>query len=71
MTGARTSENMSPGLMRVMERAQRNPDERQFSVAYIIDVGALRRAYGRIRKEAAVGVDGVTKMRYGQDLERT
>ena len=70
MTGARTSENMSPGLMRVMERAQRNPDERQFSLAYLIDVDALRRAYGRIRKEAAVGVDGVTKVRYGQDLER-
>ena len=69
MTGARTSENMSPGLMRVMERAQRNPEERQFSLAYLIDVDALRRAYGGIRKEAAVGVDGVTKERYGQDLE--
>ena len=48
MTGARTSENMSPGLLRVMERARRNPDERQFSLAYLIDVDALRRAYGRI-----------------------
>ena len=70
MAGARTSENMSPGLLRVMERARRNPRERQFSLAYLIDVDALRQAYGRIRKEAAVGVDGVTKERYGQDLER-
>jgi len=27
--------------------------------AYLIDVKALRRDYGRIRKNAAVGVDGV------------
>jgi RNA-directed DNA polymerase len=61
---------MSPGLLRVMERARRNPHERQLSLAYLIDVAALKRAYGRIRKDAAVGVDGVTKERYGQDLER-
>jgi len=69
MTGARTLENMSPGLLRVMERARRDPHERQFSLAHLIDVEALRRAYGRIRKDAAVGVDGVTKEQYGQDLE--
>jgi len=63
-------ENMSPGLLRVMERARRNPRERQLSLAHLIDVGALRRAYGRIRKNAAVGVDGVTKEQYGQDLGR-
>jgi len=38
MKGAMTSENMSPGLLRVMERARRNPHERQFSLAYLIDV---------------------------------
>ena len=70
MTGARTSGSMSPGLLRVMERARRNPQERQFSLAYLIDIAALRRAYSRIRKEAAVGVDEVTKERYGQDLEQ-
>ena len=69
MTGARTPETMSPGLLRVMERARRDPNERQFSLVYLIDVEALRRAYGRIRKDAAVGVDGVTKEQYGQDLE--
>jgi len=69
MTGARTLENMSPELLRVMERARRDPHERQFSLAYLIDVNALRRAYGRIRKKAAVGVDGVTRDQYGQDLE--
>jgi group II intron reverse transcriptase/maturase len=52
-----------------MERARRNPHERQFSLAYLIDGDALRRAYSRIRENAAVGVDGVTKQQYGQDLE--
>ena len=70
MTGAKTHDDMSPGLLRVMERARRNPHERQFSLAYLIDVEALKRAYRRIRKNAAVGVDGVTKEMYGQDLEK-
>ena len=69
MSKAKTLENMSPGLLRVMERAKRNPQERQLSLAYLIDESALERAYHRIRKNAAVGVDGVTKEEYGQKLE--
>jgi group II intron reverse transcriptase/maturase len=34
-----------------------------------MDVPALRRAYDRQRKDAAVGVDGMTKDQYGRDLE--
>jgi group II intron reverse transcriptase/maturase len=60
---------MSPGLLRVMERARRNPHERQFSLAHLIDVDALRRAFDRLRRQSAVGVDGVTKEQYGQNLE--
>ncbi len=70
MSKARTlTKKMSPGLLRVMERARRNPQERQLALAHLIDEEALRRAYGRIRKDAAVGVDGVTKEAYGKDLE--
>lgn len=69
MKGAKTSGSMSPGLLRVMERARRNPNERQFSLAHLIDVEALSRSYNRIRKDAAVGVDGVTKAEYGQNLD--
>lgn len=71
MNKARTLEAMSPGLLRVMERARRNPNERQFALAHLIDVGALRRAYERLRKKSAVGVDGVTKEEYGQELEES
>jgi group II intron reverse transcriptase/maturase len=42
---------------------------RFFSLAHLLDEQALRRAYDRIRKDVAVGVDGITKEQYGQDLE--
>lgn len=68
MGRSRTLVNMSPGLRRVRERARRNPQERQRSLAHLIDVEALGRAFQRIRKKAAVGVDGVTKEEYGRNL---
>jgi len=60
---------MSPELLKVVERAQREPEGRFHSLAHLIDVPALRRAYDRMRKDAAVGVDGMTKEQYGQALE--
>jgi len=59
---------MSPGLVRVAEAAKRNPG-RLLSLAHHIDVAALRRGYKRIRKDAAVGQDGITKEQYGEALE--
>src|SRR5262245_55892276 len=69
MPDASTSETMSAGLLKVVERAKMEPEGRFHSLAHLIDVPALTRAYGRIRKDAAVGVDGVTKEQYGQGLE--
>ena len=60
---------MSPGLLRVAERAQRDSDARFNSLAHLVDEAALGRAFSRIRKDAAVGVDGITKEQYGQQLE--
>src|SRR5688500_13292864 len=61
--------NISPGLLKVAERAKRDPDARFNSLAHLVDEAALKRAFRRIRKDAAVGVDGVTKDQYGQSLE--
>jgi retron-type reverse transcriptase len=61
---------MSPELLKVAERAQREPTGRFHALAHLLDVPALERAYPRLRKEAAVGVDGITQEQYGQDLER-
>ena len=70
MASAQTLGKMSPQLLKVVERAKQEPEGRFHSLAHLIDVPALERAYRRMRKDAAVGVDGVTKEQYGQDLER-
>lgn len=46
---------MSPGLLKVAERAKRDPDARFNSLAHLVDEAALGRAFTRIRKDAAVG----------------
>ena len=69
MSDALTSESMSPGLVRVAERARHEPQAKFHSLAHLIDVDALRRAFRRQRPTAAPGVDGVTKEQYGQELE--
>jgi group II intron reverse transcriptase/maturase len=69
MTATQKAEDMSPGLQKVVERARRDPEAQFHSLAHLIDVDALRRAYGRLRKGAAVGVDGITKEQYGRELE--
>jgi group II intron reverse transcriptase/maturase len=70
MPNALMLETMSPELLTVAERAKREPDGQFHALAHLIDVPALTRAYRRLRKKAAVGVDGLTKEDYGQDLER-
>lgn len=64
-----TGSFMSPGLLKVAERAKQNPDARFNSLAHLVDEAALGRAFHRIRKDAAVGVDGITKEQYGQRRE--
>src|ERR1041385_8661357 len=59
---------MSPELLKVAERAKREPDGQFHSLAHLIDEPALNRAYHRQRKDAAVGVDEVNKEDYGQNL---
>ncbi len=69
MADALTLENMSPELLEVVERAQREPEGRFHSLAHLLDVPALERAFHRLRKDAAVGVDGVTKEEYAKELD--
>lgn len=70
MSDAKTLDRMSPQLQKVATRAQGHPEEAILSLAHCIDVPALERAFHRLREDAAVGVDGVTKEEYGRDLER-
>lgn len=68
MAGAETSEDVSTKLLRVAERAKREPEGKFYSLAHLITEGALERAFHRLRSDAAMGVDGVTKEQYGQAL---
>jgi RNA-directed DNA polymerase len=69
MTDALTSLGMSTGLRKVAERAKREPAARFHSLAHLIDEELLAVAFARLRSDAAVGVDGITKEQYGQDLQ--
>jgi len=69
MTDTLMEGSMSTSLLRVAERARREPEGRFHSLAHLMDVPALERAFHRLREDAAVGVDGVSKAQYGQALE--
>ncbi len=62
--------HVSPKLQRIAERARNEPNGKFHSIAHLLDEGALKRAYGRLRASAAVGADGVSKKDYGEDLEK-
>jgi len=63
-----TSLDMSTGLRKVAEGAKREPAARFHSLAHLIDESLLAGAFARLRNNAGVGVDGVTKDQYEQDL---
>jgi RNA-directed DNA polymerase len=63
------SEELSPKFLKVMQRAKRDPQGPLRALAHLIDEQALRRAFRRLRKDAAVGVDGITKEQYGERLD--
>jgi RNA-directed DNA polymerase len=57
-------------LERVREAAQRDRKLKFTALLHhIYDVERLRTAYGKLKREAAPGVDGETWRHYGQDLE--
>lgn len=68
MSDAKTSWPVSPGLVKVAERAKRQPEQRILALAHLIDEPALERAFRSLRRDAAVGVDGVTVEQYGGQL---
>jgi group II intron reverse transcriptase/maturase len=65
---AQTADVASTGLSRVAELAKQNPRMRFNSLAHLITVWELRAAAEKLRKDAAVGVDGVTVAQYRENL---
>lgn len=69
MPATSIADDKSPELLKVVERAK-DPKFTFLALAHLIDEVALTRAYHRLRADAAVGIDGITKEQYGQELER-
>jgi len=61
---------MATDLTRISEKARGEP-ELVFTSLYhhICDVDNLRACYDALKPHKAVGVDGVTKAKYGENLE--
>jgi RNA-directed DNA polymerase len=68
MSDAKTSTEVSTGLLKVMERAKRHPEQRILALAHLIDEAALERSFRALRRNAATGVDGMTVEQYGERL---
>ena len=63
------SSDTSTKLAKVMELARKDPGLRLRSLAHVLDEDLLTRSFHQLRKDAAIGVDEVTKERYGLNLE--
>jgi len=69
MSGATTPGSVFTKLGKVAERAKRDPLTRILALAHLLDVELLKVAFGRLRKDAAVGIDGVTWEQYQARLD--
>src|SRR3989475_6709346 len=70
MTGTPNPETISTRLERIATLAREMPGVALRILAQHIDIGCLREAYRRTRKDGAVGVDQQTAEQYAEDLER-
>ena len=70
MSESLNSGSISTRLARIAELARKYPERAFMSLHHVIDVGWLREAYRRTRKDAAVGVDGQSAEDYARDLEK-
>jgi RNA-directed DNA polymerase len=61
---------ISPKLQRIAELAREDPKRVLTTLAHHIDVKWLEEAYGRVRKDGAVGVDGRRAEEYARDLKK-
>lgn len=68
MSETTISTNTSPKLAKVMELARKDPGLRLRSLAHVLDEHLLKQSFHQLRKDAAVGVDEVSKEEYGWEL---
>ena len=66
---AQKRESKTQAADRLRQAAKRNPEERLVALLHPITVDALASAFHSLKREAAVGVDGVTWAMYAEGLE--
>ena len=69
MSGTSSPSNVSTKLQKIAKLAGEAPEMVITTLAHHIDIEFLRVAYGRTRKDGAVGVDGQTAKQYEENLE--
>jgi len=62
-------ESVETKLQRIAEKARKEPDCQFTSLFHLMDKELLRGCFEGLRKDAASGIDRVTKEEYGNDLE--
>ena len=67
--GHRAGVSVPSALDRVRQVAKQDKDVRFTALLHHVDVDRLRAAYWALNPRAATGVDGVTWLEYGEDLE--
>ncbi len=60
---------METKLQHIADKARRDPGCTFTSLFHLMNVEMLRECFGRLRKDAAAGIDQVTKEAYGDHLE--
>ena len=56
-------------LTRIAELAKRRPRIKLQTLIHVIDEGTLEVCHGKMEANKAVGIDGVTKLKYGENLQ--
>jgi hypothetical protein len=65
----RNREMVGTKLQRIAEKARKDPECNFTSLFHLMNVEMLRGCFGKLRKDAASGIDKVTKEKYGENLE--
>ncbi|MDD5708596.1 MAG: group II intron reverse transcriptase/maturase [Kiritimatiellae bacterium] len=60
---------MATKLFRIAQKARKEPDTVFHNLYHLLKPDLLRECYQELRKNAACGIDGVTKQEYGEHLE--
>ena len=65
----RNGEPVATKLQRIAEKARQKPSFKFTNLFYLMNDELLRGCFQRLRKDAAAGIDGVTKEEYAENLD--